>query len=717
MFLFHKATASIQYQGTPAVSLRGLAVTAVIDVEGEIALKLKTTEVTPLAEAIVEYRLHYEDESGDIGAELRMSGSGRLLTVSVDAQIRNLSAYHTQRNFAAEAGIRLTIGGIEGLRGLMAIARHKEWWTRPHFELDIRKLPSRTQALLWKTDGGYGYLLPLCNGKYRTDLAGTDQGMSILVSALEAGHERIRTCAFVLGADENPYRLAADAVREGYNIRESGGTPRAEKAYPEIMEYLGWCSWDAFYSDINEEAVTRKVAEFKAMELPVLWVMIDDGWSDARDKKLCSFAADPDKFPGDLGQTVRRLKQECGVRWVGAWQNIAGYWNGIDPDSVINKEYGQYLHRTRKGLLVPDPDAGKSFAFWREWHSRLKRQGIDFVKVDNQSSLHGYIGGDQSIVKSAESVHGGLEASIALHFGGSAINCMGMATENVWNRSVTSVSRSSNDFLPKLANGFGEHALQNAYNSFYHGPFYWCDWDMFWTEHHDSAQHAVLRAVSGGPLYFSDGPGKTKPDLVRPLIYHDGRIIRCDGVGQPTEDCLTVNPVQTPLPLKIWNKAGGSGVIAAFHIYDGEEIVEGDVGPVDIPDLAGQSFFLFDALAKTVRRMTADERMTVRLASKETKLFLMVPDTGDFTAIGLMDKLVACHAVLEVRQSNGTVKVRLRDGGVFLFVSVRQPIRASIDRKRVSVEKLDDGTVNNVYRIDCSAKRGETCITIKCDKT
>ncbi|GIQ70525.1 hypothetical protein XYCOK13_33490 [Xylanibacillus composti] len=77
--------------------------------------------------------------------------------------------------------------------------------------------------------------------------------------------------------------------------------------------------------------------------------------------------------------------------------------------------------------------------------------------------------------------------------------------------------------MPAAAESFREHALQNAYNSYFHGSFYWGDWDMYWTDHHDDKQNMVLRAVSGGPVYFSDKTGRTKAEHVWPLIYRDGQ--------------------------------------------------------------------------------------------------------------------------------------------------------------------------------------------------
>ena len=99
-------------------------------------------------------------------------------------------------------------------------------------------------------------------------------------------------------------------------------------------------------------------------------------------------------------------------------------------------------------------------------------------------------------------MHGALEGAAA-YFDGAVINCMGMAAENMFSRPQTAVARNSDDFMPKREDGFAEHLLQNAYNTPYQGELYVCDWDMFWTSHEDGLRHSLLRAISGGPVYFS----------------------------------------------------------------------------------------------------------------------------------------------------------------------------------------------------------------------
>jgi hypothetical protein len=487
--------------------------------------------------------------------------------------------------------------------------------------------------------------------------------------------------------------------------------PREAKKYPEILDRLGWCSWDAFYHQVNREGLLAKADELRKLGLPVTWFMIDDGWSEIRDGKLASFDADPAKFPGGLGHAVRELKQTYGIPYVGVWHTMTGYWGGIDPDSAIAKETRDALYQVPRGNLIPYPDAGRGFGFWYAWHSYLRRQGIDFVKVDSQSSLMNFLRGHRAVGEAAAAAHAALEASVALHFDKTIINCMGMAVENVWHRPSSAISRSSDDFVPQERRGFPEHALQNAYNSFYHGAFYWGDWDMYWSRNHDDVQSAVLRSVSGGPVYVSDALDKTDPAKIWPLIYRDGRIIRCDGPANPTEDCLLRNPVEEAIALKIWNTAGSgrSGVVAAFHISEEHDVVHGTVGPRDVPGLKGERFAVYEHFTGILSYLGAEDRIPFELPEGGLALYTIVPADNRITAIGLTDKYVSAHAVLSVQQENNRAIVRLREGGRFAFAADAAPARVLCNGKEIRW----DHAGGKLYEADCSDASGEVVIEIE----
>jgi raffinose synthase len=599
---------------------------------------------------------------------------------------------------------------VTPIDGLMAVYQHKDWWTRPFFERDITKLPDKTQSLLWQSADRYYYLLPVTGGHVRTDVSGGHEGLELKLSAYREGFDRCDALVFVLGTDTDPYKLSKNTVSAALSSLDVPAFHREDKQYPEILDYLGWCSWDAFYHEVNAGGLLEKLEELNNLGLPVKWVMIDDGWSDITNHRLNSFEADAEKFPKGLADVTSRLKKQFGVRWVGVWHTIMGYWGGIEPESRIAKDYKEHLYQTYNNKLIPYPDAAKGFGFWHAWHSYLKKQGIDFVKVDSQSAVINFLKYYQSVGESARAAHTALEASVGLHFNQCVINCMGMGAENIWHRPITSVSRNSDDFVPQEVRSFQEHALQNAYNSYYHGQFYWGDWDMFWTINPDDLQNGVLRAVSGGPVYFSDPVGRTNPDQVWPLIFRDGKILRCDQPGMPTADCITKNPTEEKVPLKVWNIAKGVGVVAAFHIHRESATIAGVVRPSDVPELRGERFVVYDYFRKTAVVLTKGEAYTFELEDNGVALFLIVPAGFRCNPIGLLNKYVASAAIEKEWFSENRQFIRLKEGGMFGFVSVTQPSRARVNGRHAEINMLDEAA--GVYSIDCSSIEDEVIIEI-----
>ncbi|HZG87079.1 Sip1-related alpha-galactosidase [Paenibacillus sp.] len=651
------------------------------------------------------------DGNGAVAAELDVVSAGAHAAVFVRALVENKELFRDRLHFAPFEALAVRVGGVPGLEALMANYQHKDWWTRPFFEPDVRKLPPKTLSLLWRTTDRYAHVLPVTDKAYRADLRGGERGLEVRIASYRGGLSECRTLAFVLGVGADPYRLAADGAETALRALDAETRPRAEKRYPEAFDYLGWCSWDAFYHAVDAEGLLRKTKELHELGVPVRWAMIDDGWSETREKRLASYDADKRKFPEGLAPVIRRMKREHGIRWVGVWHTIAGYWGGVDPEGELFARNRQYLYETGGGAWVPAPSAAAAFGFWNDWHGYLKRQGVDFVKVDSQSAIANFFSEFEPIGRAAEAAHAALEASVGLHFDGCVINCMGMASENIWHRPASAVSRSSDDFVPEAEFGFAEHALQNAYNSFFHGTLYWGDWDMFWTDHRDDRRHMALRAVSGGPIYISDKPGRTKPELLRPLVYRDGRIIRCDLPGQPTEDCLTVDPISSKAPLKIWNRAGRAGVLAAFHLRRDAEAVAGSIGPSDIPGLAGEAFLVYDHNEGRAFRLRKDERREIALPPNGANVYVIVPeDASGMTPIGLIDKLAASAAVTSFHAEEDRAFVRLVEGGRFAFASAREPASVRANGRPAAAEPWN-GEARG-YIVDCGDLAGPVAIDI-----
>jgi hypothetical protein len=454
-----------------------------------------------------------------------------------------------------------------------------------------------------------------------------------------------------------------------------------------------------------------KAEEFKSLGLPAKWFIVDAGWSDDVDYHLNSFMPNKEKFPEGFRGMIDKLKEEYGLGWVGVWHTIIGYWNGIYSNGPIALEMGSNLYKTNAGKLIPYPEASRAFDFWNKWHSYLKQEGVDFVKVDYQSVLVNMLKNDIAIGRAAKEAHEALEASVGKNFDNRIINCMGMASENLWHRPVSPISRNSDDFFPKEKDNFKEHALQNAYNSFYHSNFIWGDWDMWWTNHEQAVNNAVLRAVSGGPVYVSDPVGTTVAEQLWPMMLKDGRILRCDQNGLPTEDCLFDNPQESKMPLKIWNKVKDSYVIAAFNINLKGETVCGKVSLKDIPVCKGDNYLVYERFTGKTKIMDRDNHWEFHLNDNELALFMFIPfelTESKFIPLGLVDKYISMAALDFYQAGKDKLVVSLKEGGTFGFAGVVVPERIIVNGNEAKVDKDKD-----LFLIDCSSIEGNILIEIE----
>ncbi|KKI90090.1 hypothetical protein WQ54_23555 [Bacillus sp. SA1-12] len=688
--------------------LENIQLSVTLDTNTSIQIKLidsMTRSSSKEGEEYTETVYTFTDQEQLVLLKLRLHNYQNLLLAFIEAEIKNERMQSRHICFAPEGAITLHVGSIGQVSGLMANYQHKDWWTRPHFSLDLTSLPNRTQSLLWKDKNRYYYLLPVVDKIYRTDLSGGKQGMDIKLSAYTGGFDRCQTLAFAIGVGEQPFELSTATIERTLEALEFPTLPRKKKRYPHVLDYLGWCSWDAFYHEVNEDGIIEKMDELIEKKLPVKWVMIDDGWLDVEDNRLVSFKANREKFPNGLSSISRKLKEKYDVPWVGVWHTIAGYWGGVH--SKLAESLKDCVYQTNSQKFIPHPELDKGFKFWNEFHSSLKKQGIDFVKVDSQSAVTNFMMYQKSAGEAARGIHAGLEASAGLHFDHCMINCMGMASENIFYRPISAISRNSDDFVPGEEISFKEHALQNAYNSYYHGEFYWGDWDMFWTTHEEIVQNAILRAVSGGPVYFSDQVGLTDPEKILPLILNDGKILRAEQPGLPTEDCLFTNPNLEQVPLKVWNTVQNTGVIAVFNIDLNGEQVHGALRPADIPNLTGERFAVVDNLKQTVKILSKDEALPLSLEKDSAELYLILPFEG-FTPIGLLNKYLSPATVLNFFAGEKSVIIDVAEGGTFGFLSEKKPIAAFVNKKETLIQDVD----GIFYKIDCHGEDKEVQIEI-----
>lgn len=580
----------------------------------------------------------------------------------------------------------------------MAIHNHTNHWCRPVFGQDLTQLPEKlVSALLIQKDGSWQYYLPVCADTFKTAIRGCEQGFEFYMYPNCEGITECRDqLAFVMAEGADPLTLMRRCAQVAAKLLGQELKMREERQMPQVLEYLGWCSWDALQIRVNHQGLLEKAHEFRKKQVPVHFAIIDDMWADVpalneipedssfRDmvramhaSRLRSFQGDPKRFPKGMEAAITDLKN-AGIPKVGIWFPVTGYWSGFDPDGEA-QQLSHCLAYTPAGRLTVSPD--KAPAYFDHLCSRVRSWGADFVKVDNQG-CHTQFRGVAPIGQTAGSMQAALDTAAQVHFGGAMINCMGMPSECMFHRPSSPVSRCSDDFLPENREWFSKHILQCAYNGLLQGQYYINDWDMWWTDDSQAAKNSLCRAVSGGPIYISDKLGRTNPQLLAPLMFRDGRILRCDESATPTADCLLDDPTQTGKPFKLRNQADNAGILAVFNIHAEGRPVSGTVSAADVG--LNAACVCYEHFSGECRLLAKGEQMPVTLENNDTFLlytFVPVSETG-ITWLGRVDKYIGIKAITGFDRDT----VQLYEGGPLAFISER-PVQVFSQARELPVKR------------------------------
>ena len=628
----------------------------------------------------------HEENAVRASFEVRTEGGVRILSLKLALMQKE---HWILDGFAQSAPVRIYLPLNPKPLKMTALYMFCDWWTRPAFVERFEDIPPRTQVLLIKNEDTCACLVPMVGKDWKAVAnGGTETEVCLELGCGMGGHVVIDepVCIYSEG------NTVAEAVHTAFTwlAAEKGIPMRTGRRLPEVFKSLGWCSWNAFYTDVDETGLRQKAAEFADKSVPVRWAIIDDGWMSTKSTYLTGFAPDGKKFPKGFLQMIRDIRETSSLQKFGVWHALGGYWNGVAADSPLAAEEKDHLKACVNGQLVPSPENGADF--YRNWYKLLRREGIEFVKVDGQSTAPRYFENTLPVSSAVRGMNESLEMGASL-MDNTIINCMGMAMESILARPSSAVSRNSDDFFPNREGSFVEHILENAYNALYHDEICVCDWDMFWTSHKNSGEHALLRAISGGPVYFSDRVGETDPAVLRPLAYLDGSLPMMIRSAKPTEDCIFNDPREGGV-LKLSNAApwGGSlaGGIAVFNLTAEEQTFS--FTPADVPELPeADRYWIYDWYAKTMCSVGRDERFEGKMDAQGYGWYVILPEKETISCLGLADKYVGFTAVESLAEAGGCTTVVIRETGCISWLSRNEVRSVEVNGVDVTDKIVRDG--------------------------
>ncbi|KAM7267771.1 hypothetical protein ACFE04_009937 [Oxalis oulophora] len=490
----------------------------------------------------------------------------------------------------------------------MACFRFKLWWMAQKMGDKGKDIPLETQFLLTETKDGshlesdrggigneqnrivYTVFLPLIDGSFRACLQGNERDK--LELCLESGDVETKTSSFrhsvFVHSGTDPFTTIQEAVK-AVKSHLNSFRHRQDKKLPGILDYFGWCTWDAFYQEVTQEGVEAGIESLAAGGAPAKFVIIDDGWQ--------SVAGD---LQTDEEKPLPRL-------------------TGI-------KENSKFQEKDNPNLGI--------------------KHIVDIAKRKNFP--------DNGIIA-----------------------CMSHNTD----------------------------------------ALYW--------------------AISGGPLYVSDAPGKHNFELLKKLVLPDGSILRARLPGRPTGDCLFSDPARDGVSLlKIWNMNKYTGVLGiyncqgaawssserknAFHPTTADAITASVRGrdvhliseaSINSDQWSGDCAF-YCHNTRQLFTLPYNASLPISLKVLEYQIFTITPIKTlaggfSFAPIGLIDMFNSGGAIEELKYDEkvGKVCMEVRGCGKFGVYSSDKPRRCVVGSIEVGFEYEELSGLVSVS-LDCMPEEG-----------
>jgi len=437
-------------------------------------------------------------------------------------------------------------------------------------------------------------------------------------------------------------------------------------------------------------------------DVPVRWLLIDDGFQSLKEGRMQSLKPDSVKFPNGWG-TIISAKKEEKIKWMGIWHTLLMYWKNVSPDHDMS-ELAPYLmpqpvvseNSPKDNEFLDDPDDSAVIAlipkdtkedsaqFYSRFMEAVKEDGFDFIKTDNVSrSIIEYYGtanparAHRHNVLSLEHACDRLDLPL--------MNCSAQNTIGLLNAAHSATMRTSPDYRKNQLASSKSQILQSVFNTSWIGPTLWPDHDMFHSSDMEVAETmAITKAMSGGPIYLSDAPSDFNEDVILPLCFSDGLLIRPLAPGVPLPDSFftdalyerdnlykVVAPLNnescaiTAYNLAIDNRVELSTRITPDDYKYSSVMMQPHQGLRDIPK---EGLIVYDWKEQKGSKLSA-KGVDVKITGFGHELFLLCPIEQGWAVVGRPDKYLSPSTVQILETKRNSVSIKMVEPGPIIIYS------------------------------------------------
>lgn len=572
-------------------------------------------------------------------------------------------------------------------------------------------------ALFELCDGNYLVIYALADEQSLSCLHITTDGrLEVQSSTLGSAPLQSTIPQFAYAIADCPFKAFSQAwvhIHKKFSPAQ-GSLLRENKNYPEPFQYLGWCTWEQYKTEISDELILDSIKNIKKSDIPIRWILIDDGFQDANNLTLRSFRARQDRFP----QQWKNITQEGDekIKWFGLWHCYFGHYNGIMPDN-------QLATASKKGLLqignvcYPGKSQKDIEQFYHSMLTQVQQDGFDFVKIDLQAEFLPKLMGKQrydstlkqwtdapninplKLPKNPVQINQWCAKALEKTVFDKKLqlmNCMAHGSINLLNTAYSNSTRCSIDYKLNNQDAAKSHIYQSFHNSLWIGQSAWPDHDMFHSSDKTCGElMAISKALSGAPIYLSDAPEHFQPENILPLADKEGKLARPLAPAVPLKNSLFINPfldkvlygVIAPLPHQ-------AAAICFFNLTAKEKAIDGILKVSDYTQhnamLKGKEMPKKPKLVaynwKTRKGINLEKDHNFYIYGFNYELFIVAPVQNNWAILGRSDKYLGTCFVESYQTSPTSLSITLNEAGPFV---IWHPL--PIMGEQLEIQALDNG--------------------------
>ncbi|MCL5743861.1 MAG: hypothetical protein M1541_08025 [Acidobacteria bacterium] len=531
--------------------------------------------------------------------------------------------------------------------------------------------------LLMLKSGGYLAALPLTGSSTMSWIKPESGHLVLNIGDLGSATVKGPFPALAWARAADPYTACREVWARVMRTEPFAGhiKPRSQKTLPEFLHYLGYATWEEYRQDYDAQKLVGMMDRIHRSGVPIRWIQIGMGHHDGKGLQkgtaLHSFEPDPRKFP-EGWNPVMAARRENGIKWLGLFQALSGMPGGIHPDNALGA-LNRFLAPVPSGALQPRDDAASASAFYDAMLDAVNQHGFEFIKMDFETPNLALLMGTPNPVEAAVNNQRAYQAAAEKHLHGT-INCMAHYGPGIFNTANSAMTRVAQDYKK----GDAANARQILHNSYgnlpWAGQTVWGDHDMFHSSDTVSSKMmAVAKAVSGGTVYLSDRVDSFVKELITPLCYKDGRILRPLAPAAPLPESLFVKQVVEPFRV-IAPLPNNAAAVVIYNLSDPVRAVEGSVSAMDYGDASvmtqpytgrwaqpKEGLVLYDWREHKAERLTGTRRFS--MPGFEDRFLLLCPIQEGWAVIGRTDKYLSPAAVEVVTRTRDELVLRMIESG------------------------------------------------------